>query len=105
MENLAREQIGDRREPDMGMRPHIHAAAGSKIRRSHVIEKDEGPDHASRGGRQDAVDLEAADVAAPSFDQPFDHRPTSVPLKGSAVLCAPGPWPVFERCEIPSRAR
>ena len=39
------EQIGDGGKADMGMRTHVHALAGDELHRSHLIEKDEGPDH------------------------------------------------------------
>jgi hypothetical protein len=50
-----------------------------------VIEKDEGPDHSLRRGGQDAVDLEAADVPAPSFNEPFDHRLAWLPFEDQAA--------------------
>src|SRR5262249_56024546 len=40
MHDLAVEQEGDGGEADMGMRPHVDALAGAKLRRSEVIEKD-----------------------------------------------------------------
>ena len=52
MHDLAFEQVGDRREADVRMRPHVDAAARRKHGRAHVIEKHERPDHAALGRGQ-----------------------------------------------------
>ena len=67
MHDLAVEQVGDGREPDVRMRPHVDCArdARREIDRAHVIEEHERSDHSARRRRQHASDLEAAEVAAP----------------------------------------
>ena len=55
----AREKIGDGGEPDMGMRPHVDAAAWREIHRAEIIEEDEGPDAAPFGIGQDSIDDES----------------------------------------------
>ena len=47
MHDLAVEQIGHGREPDMRVRPHIHIAryAGRKIHGAHMVEENERADH------------------------------------------------------------
>jgi hypothetical protein len=40
---------------------------------SHVVEEDEGPDHAVRGKRQHAADLEPSQVTSASINDAFDH--------------------------------
>ncbi len=45
--DLALEQIGNRRDADVRMRPHGDALAGRKGRRAHVIEEHEWPNHAA----------------------------------------------------------
>src|SRR3569623_3075941 len=57
--DLAVEQIGHRREPDMGMRSDIESGAGAEFGRAEVIEKDEWPDHARTRRRQGAAHGEA----------------------------------------------
>jgi hypothetical protein len=52
MQDLALEQIGDRGQPDMRMRPHIERAAGREFDRSHLVEEDERADATSLRGRQ-----------------------------------------------------
>jgi hypothetical protein len=49
------EEIGHGREPDVRMRPHVHAAARRELRRPHVIEEDERPDHLVRMAGQQAA--------------------------------------------------
>jgi hypothetical protein len=39
-----------------------------------VIEKNERPDHAPLCGRQDAADLESAEITASLLDDKIDHR-------------------------------
>jgi hypothetical protein len=51
--DLALEQVGDGRDANVRMRPHGDALARWKLRRTHVVEEHEWPDHASleRGQR------------------------------------------------------
>jgi hypothetical protein len=44
MLDLAVEQVGDGRKPDMRMRPHVQRLAGLEQGRSHPVEEDERPD-------------------------------------------------------------
>ena len=73
MHDLAGEQIGDGREPDMRMRPHVDALAGAEFRRAHVVEEDERPDHAALRRGQRAADREAAEVAGARDDHALDR--------------------------------
>ena len=70
---LALQQIGHRREADMRVGAHIDPLPGQKFRRTHLIEKDEGPDHPARMEGQDAPDLEPTQVLAACVDHQFDH--------------------------------
>ena len=64
--DFAIEQIGDRRQADMRMRPDIDPLAGAEIGRSHVVEKDERTHHATSRERQHPANLQAAaEVLAP----------------------------------------
>src|SRR5580704_8294977 len=67
--DLAVEQIGDGREPDMRMRPDVDAIAGAEYCRSEMVEEDERPHHARARRRQRAVHLEAAEVDRTRYDQ------------------------------------
>jgi hypothetical protein len=73
--DFAVEEISDRRQADVRMRPHIHRSrdAGREIDRSHVIEEDERADHAAFGIRQHASDLKAAEIATALFNDDVDH--------------------------------
>src|SRR5690606_8714297 len=55
---------------------HINVATdpGADVDRSHMVEEDEGPDHAPLCERQDAADFQsAAEAPSPLFDDHFDH--------------------------------
>jgi hypothetical protein len=67
--DLAVEQIGHRRKPDMGMRTHIDAVSGDELHRAHLVEEDERSDHLALAVRQRAPHLEAAEVAHPRHDR------------------------------------
>ena len=82
MLDFAVEQIGDGRKPDMRMRAHIDADAGLEFRRAHMVEKDEGADHAPLRRRQRAADFEAAEIGRARHDHALDR----VALKGVAGL-------------------
>ena len=75
MHDLALEQVGDGRQPDMRVRPHVHRArnARGELRRPHVVEEHERPDHATLGEWQYAPDLEAAQVPTTLVDDKLDH--------------------------------
>src|SRR3954463_5198393 len=64
MLDFAFEQIRDRGQTNMRMRPHIDTCARRKLHRPHVIQKNKGPDHAPAAIWQDASDLEAAKISA-----------------------------------------
>ena len=67
MQDLALEQIGHGREPDVRVRPHVHALPGRERDRPEVIEEDERTDALARERGQHAPHLEPAEVArAPS---------------------------------------
>src|SRR5690606_32057995 len=70
MHDLAFEQVRDRCEPDVRMRPHVDVARNTRFERdwAHVIEEDEGADHPAGGKRQHATDFEAAKAATSLFD-------------------------------------
>ena len=63
MGDAAIEQVGDGRQADMRVRPHVHALAGHELHRSHLVEEDEGANHLPLHLRQRAADREAAQVA------------------------------------------
>ena len=73
MHDLALEEIGHRREPDVRMRPDVDPLAGSKPRRTHVVEEHDRPDAPPRGRGQQARDGEAAEIARASFDDRRDQ--------------------------------
>src|SRR3954464_9164737 len=72
MHDLAVEQIGDRRKPDVRMRPHVDPLAGMEFRRAEMVEENERPDHAPLGMRKRAAHREMADVDAARYDNKID---------------------------------
>ncbi len=70
---VALEQVGDRAEADMRMRPHVDALAGQQLGRPGLVEEDERPDHLPLRRRQGAPDLEAAKVARARDDEGLDR--------------------------------
>src|SRR5258705_551225 len=72
MHDLAVEQVGHGRKPDMRVRAHVDALAGAEFRRSHMVEEDEGTDHAALRRGQRAADRKAADVAGARHDHALD---------------------------------
>ena len=75
MHDLAGIQVGDRRQADMRMRPHVDLSRQIRghLLRTHVVEEDERPDAAALGPRQHAPDFEAAEIAAPALDDELDR--------------------------------
>src|SRR5258708_38186999 len=82
--DLALEQVGDGGEADVRMWPHIDAGAGLEGDRSHLIEEDEGADHAALAGGQHAADLEAAEIAHARNDH--DVEPCALPRRSPRFL-------------------
>ena len=78
--DFAVEQIGDGREPDMRMRAHVDAHAGLEFGRAHVIDEDEGADHAPLRRRQRAPHFEGAEIGRARHDHALD----GVALEGVA---------------------
>ena len=78
--DLAVEQIGHRGEPDMRMRPHVHAGPGAEFHRAEMVEEDERPHHARLRARQRAADFEAAEIDRARHDHMLDR----VALEGVA---------------------
>jgi hypothetical protein len=71
MHDAAVEQIGDGGEPDMRMRPDVHALAGDELHRAEMIEEDERADHLPLAVRQRAAHREAIAKIA---DARHDHQ-------------------------------
>jgi hypothetical protein len=87
--DLALEQVGDGRQPDMRMGPHIQPVADQEFRRSHLVEEDEGADHAPLDRRQGPPDLKAADIAGTRHDHGFQchaHPPPCLPSRAVLFL-------------------
>ncbi len=63
MVKLAAIEIGDGRQPDVRVRPHVDASASEELRRPHLVEEDEGTDHLPLRRGQGAAHLEAAEIA------------------------------------------
>src|SRR4051794_21588946 len=68
MLNRAAEQIGNGRQVDVRVRPHIHALAWCKLRRTELIDENERPDHCSRLGWQGAPHIETAQIVRAGRD-------------------------------------
>src|SRR5579871_2818289 len=77
--DLACEQIGDGRQPDVRMWTHVGVTRKSlgEIDGPEVVEEDEGTDHVPCAMRQDSPDLEAAETLAAL---PYHHATHRSPL-------------------------
>src|SRR6185312_10730117 len=85
MHDLALEQVGDGGEPDMRVRPHVHAGAAGEYRRTEMIEEDERPDHAALRRRQRAMHLEFAEIDRARHDHVRD-RIARLRIAGDGIL-------------------
>ena len=56
----------------MRVRAHIDPLPGQKFRRTHLIEKDEGPDHLALHRRQRPAHLEPAQIPGARHNDGFD---------------------------------
>jgi hypothetical protein len=72
MLNLPEKEIGDGREPDMGMGTHVGPLPGGDLRRPDMIKEYERADHLTLRRRQSAAHLEAAEIDRARHDQRFD---------------------------------
>ena len=74
MDDLALEQIGQGRKADMRVRADIDRLGPRReFCRPHLVEEDEGTDHAARVERQDPSDLKAPEILATGVDHHLDH--------------------------------
>jgi hypothetical protein len=59
MHNSSVKQIGNRREADVGVGPHVEAMSRKELGWSHLIKEDEGSNHLALVAGQSATDFEA----------------------------------------------
>jgi len=85
MHDLAVEQIGQRGEPDMRMRPHVEAGAGGEYGGTEMIEEHERTDGAAGRMRQRAPNAESAEVDAARHDHVLDGI-TAHRVAGNRIL-------------------
>ena len=97
VQDLAVEEIGHRRQPDMRMRPHVQPLARAEFRRPEMIEEDERPEGAAFGEGQHAPHCEAvAQIADARQDHHLERRRGTPPRRSA-------PWP--EASSSPSLSR
>src|SRR3546814_18192516 len=96
MHDFAIEQIGDRRQADMRMRPHIHAVwnAAGEIDGPHMVEGNERPHHPPFREGQDAPSFEAAQTATTVRAHEVQHASSSNNLARD-YLAAPSNRKIF----------
>jgi len=56
----------------MRMRPHVNAGTQQKLRRAHLVEENEGPDHLSLRGWERSPHREAAKIARARYNYRVD---------------------------------
>ena len=93
MADAAFEQVGDGREADVRMRPHLHALAGRQRHRPEMVEEDEGADGLAVAEGQHAAHGEAvAEIARATLDALQDgvHGPstTAPSFITKAIFCS-----------------
>ena len=70
--DAAIEKVGDGGKPDMRVGTNVQTSSGNKLHRSHLVEKNEGPDHLAFPVRQRPADGKAvAKVAHARNDDQF----------------------------------
>ena len=70
--NLAKQEIRDGREPDMGVGTHVGSPPRGDVRRSKMVKEDERSDHLALLGGKGVTHLEAAEIDRARHDQRFD---------------------------------
>jgi hypothetical protein len=70
--DLAVEQVGDGRQADVGMGPHVHARSQQELGGTHLVEEDEGAHHLPLRGGQGSPHLEAAEIPGAGHDHGLD---------------------------------
>ncbi len=74
VQHLTVEEVGDGRQADVRVRPHVYALARFEFGGAHVVQEDEGPHHPPfRVGQHPLHFQTAAEIPAASFDDPFEH--------------------------------
>ena len=87
--DLAVEQVADRGEPDMRVRPHVQPLAAAEFGRAEMVEKDEGADHARAHRRQGTAHGEAVAEVRSTGDDHIGERVAGIGVAGLGV-CAGG---------------
>jgi hypothetical protein len=70
--HLASEQVSDRCEADVRVRPYVDTLSGWKFSGTHVIKKNEWPDHAALRRRQHSPHSKAAEITTPWLNEKFN---------------------------------
>ena len=73
MDDFAPDQVGDRGQPDVRVRPYVDPLAEQELGRPHLVEEDERPNHLPLCRRQRPAHLETAEVAGPRHDHHIDR--------------------------------
>src|SRR4051794_10756035 len=108
VDNLALEQIGDRREIDMRMRSNVDAVPDFKLYRPHLVEENERPDHLTLCGRQSAAHIESITEIAGAWDNhevvrcvaACIHQTRSLPRLVNPATAAPNSRCITNRSKI-----
>src|SRR3546814_6860080 len=99
MIDRALEQVGDGRQTDVWMRPHVRAATRCEVPRTHVVEEDEWADHLTMANRQHAAHGVAITKITDAALQDIDDR---LGVFGQGSLVTDGDWrirqPLVETC-------
>ncbi len=98
MHDFPIEQVGHRRKPDMGMRPHVDPLAQREFGRAHLVPENEGADHLALGGGQRAPHIEAAQIAHARHDDDVE-RAAGPAVAGNRVFCGPPAHAFVSLCE------
>jgi hypothetical protein len=85
------------------VRPDIDALAGRKYGWAHLIEKDEGTDHAAFGGWQDTAHSETAEIVLLRSDDELDAVRAWGACRFDTGPCAHMQSPQFSTAMTPSR--
>jgi hypothetical protein len=107
VQDFSVEQIDDRGEADMRVRPHIETPALAQYHRAHLVKEHERPDHPPLRRWQRAAHFETvAKISGARHDRVFEHgiprvacHFRSLPSSANAARAIPNKTCIPSRCK------
>ena len=86
MQDASIEQVGDRSEADVRMRPHIQAVPGNELHGAEMVEEDERANHLALAVRQRPPHLEPVTEVARSGHENQLQRLAGFPISDNRIV-------------------